>query len=292
MAKRVDDVRGIPGLDFKNRARRRREGERRSAEAEEVRARAPRRNDLRPRLRMVDIPLAELRGAKRRIHKNDEAHVVEIMASFEGFGVSSPILITADREIVNGHFMVEAAKRLGTIETMPCVIVDHLDSQEIRLLRLALNRIPRNAVFDMDAIQLEMRDLIELDTPIELSGFSGQEIDQILLDDEDIGEPEEQDLEADPRAPVVARPGDRWTLGRYAILAGSALGREDYVRLLQGTDVRIVLTDEPYNVKVQGHITRGDPPARRPSLRPPAQARAGPRLRKEGLFWRGQGWSP
>jgi len=157
---------------------------------------------------------------------------------------------------VDGHFMVEAAKRLG-VDTMPCIVIDHLDATEIRVLRLALNRIPRNAVFDLDAIQLEMRELVALDAPIELSGFSVQEIDQILLDDDDGGEPEDQDLEPDPRAPVVTRPGDLWTLGRHAIASGNALARKDYTRLLRGTPIRIVLTDVPFNVKIKGHVTSG-----------------------------------
>lgn len=95
MAKRVDEGRDKLGLEFKNRARRRRAGEHRSADAEEVRSRAPRRNDLRPRLHMVDVPILELRGAKRQIHKN-EAHITEAMTSFQAFGVcarpsSSPV---------------------------------------------------------------------------------------------------------------------------------------------------------------------------------------------------------
>ncbi len=256
MAKRVDEGRDSLGSEFKKRARRRRAGEHSSAEAEQARSRAPRRNDLRPPLHMMDVPILELRGAKRQIHKKDEAHVTEVMTSFQAYGVCSAILINGDREIVDGHFMVEAAKRLG-FETMPCIIIDHLDREEIRLLRLALNRIPRNAVFDLDAIQLEMRELIDLGAPIELSGFSAQEIDQILLDDEDVGDPEEQDLEPDPRAPVVTRPGDLWTLGPHAIASGNALVREDYIRLLRGTAVRIVLTDVPFNVKIKGHVTSG-----------------------------------
>lgn len=256
MAKRVVESRGSLGAEFKKSSRSRREDQHRSAEAEGVRARSQRRNDLRPRLRMFDIPIAELRGAKRRIHKQDEAHVIEVMTSFEGFGVSSPVLVSGDLEIVDGHFMVEAAARLG-IETMPCIIIDHLDGEEIRLLRMALNRIPRNAIFDLETIQLDLRELVDLGAPIELSGFSLQEIDLLLRDDEDVGEPEEHDLDPDPRAPVVTKLGDRWSLGRHAILAGNALLRNDYVRLLNGTPIRIVLTDEPYNVKVQGHITRG-----------------------------------
>ena len=257
MAMQLDKDRDTLGQDFKNKSRRRRQRQHRSAEAEGARTRTPRRNDLRPRLRMLDVPVAELRGAKRRIHKRDEAHVLAVMASIEGFGISAPILVTGDLEIVDGHTTVEAAGRLG-IETLPCVIIDHLTPEEIRLLRLALNRLPQNATWDFETIQIEMQELIDLDSPIELSGFTAPEIDQILLDDGNENEPEDHDLEPDPRAPVVSRPGDRWTLDRHAIVNGNALVGEDYTRLLRGVRIRLVLTDVPFNVKIKGHVTSGD----------------------------------
>lgn len=87
------------------------------------------RNYLRPRLELVDVPLVTLRGARRRIHRHDEAHVAEIMGSLGTFGVSRPILISGDREIVDGHDVVEAARRLG-LHDLPCIVIDHLSPEQ------------------------------------------------------------------------------------------------------------------------------------------------------------------
>lgn len=60
---------------------------RRHSSAEQTRAGdVPRykRNDLRPRLELVDVPIETLRVAGRRIHRHDEAHVAGIVGSVEG----------------------------------------------------------------------------------------------------------------------------------------------------------------------------------------------------------------
>jgi hypothetical protein len=56
-------------------------------------------------------------------------------------GICRPILVNGDFAIVEGHGIREAAKGLGIAEVL-CIVIDHLDAIELRLLRLALiNRI-------------------------------------------------------------------------------------------------------------------------------------------------------
>lgn len=242
--------------DLRDRSRARRERQARTAQAMDRCRTHPARNDLRPELKIVDLPLDALRQPRSRLHRDNEAHVLEVMANIEAFAVSAPILITGDREIIDGRFVVEAARRLG-LDSLPCVVIDHLNEEEVRLLRLALNRLPQKAAWDFEALQLEFAELIELGAPVELSGFSLPEIDQILLDDEEEA-PEAAELEPDPEAPVVARLGDLWILGDHRLICGDARDPDVYQRLLEGTAVRFLLTDMPYNVKIRGHVTSGD----------------------------------
>lgn len=204
----------------------------------------------------MNLPLDALRQPRSRIHRDDEAHVLEVMTSIEAFAVSAPILITGDHEIIDGRTVFEAARRLG-LESLPCVVIDHLDAEEVRLLRLALNRLPQKAKWDFEALQLEFSELIDLGAPVELSGFSLPEIDQMLLEDEE-ETPESAELEPDPEAPVVARLGDLWILGDHRLICGDARDPDVYQRLLEGTAVRFLCTDMPYNVKIRGHVTSGD----------------------------------
>lgn len=256
MAKRIDDDHASLTKEFRNRSQRRRARLRDESEAEARGAGTRRRNDLLPDLQLVRTPIARLKGARRKLHKDDERQVQDIVTSFKAFGVSRPILISGDRTIVDGHTTVEAARRLG-LEEIPAVVVDHLDETELRLFRLAINRLPQKAVWDLNELKLEFSELIALDAPIELSGFSLPEIDQILFEDEQEG-PEPFDLEPELDDEPVTRAGDLWQLDDHRIICGNALCEADYDTLLGDERVRLVMTDVPYNVPVQGHITRGD----------------------------------
>ena len=60
-------------------------------------------------------------------------------------------------------------------------------------------------------------------------------------------------------ATAVARVGDIFQLGPHRIVCGDATDPAVLARLLEGdAPARLVLTDEPYNVKIAGNVTRGD----------------------------------
>src|SRR5207302_1602088 len=83
----------------------------------------------------------------------------------------------------------------------------HLSLSERRLLRLALNRLGEKGTWSFNELKLELEDLILEQIPIELSGFSSTEIDQILIGDE------VAPLEHGPLAPQAdATPLARMTL--------------------------------------------------------------------------------
>ncbi len=96
-----------------------------------------------------------------------------------------------------------------------------------------------------------------IDAPIEITGFSPAEIDHVILGDAPEGL-EQGPLDPDP-ATAVARVGDRFQLGPHRIVCGDATDPAVLARLLEGdAPARLVLTDEPYNVKIAGHVTGGD----------------------------------
>ena len=71
---------------------------------------------------------------------------------------------------------------------------------EQRTLRLALNRLSEKGQWDLTELKIEFEELILTDTPIEISGFSLEQIDQIVLSDEPEG------AEQGPLAPEIGCP--------------------------------------------------------------------------------------
>ena len=51
------------------------------------------------------------------------------------------------------------------------------------MLRLAVNRLAEKGEWDLDALKIEFEELILLDAPIEITGFSPAEIDHVILGD-------------------------------------------------------------------------------------------------------------
>ena len=62
------------------------------------------------------------------------------------------------------------------LDRVPCVHVEHLNPDEQRVLRLAVNRLAEKGQWDLDALKIEFEELILLDAPIEITGFSPAEI--------------------------------------------------------------------------------------------------------------------
>ena len=160
-----------------------------------------------------------------------------------------------DNEIINGEVSYEAAKQLG-LDRLPCVRIGHLSPEEQRVLRLAVNRLAEKGEWDLDALKIEFEELILLDAPIEIIGFSPAEIDHVIVGEAADGL-EQGPLEPDP-ATAVARVGDIFQLGPHRIVCGDATDPAVLARLLEGDGpARLVLTDEPYNVKIAGNVTAG-----------------------------------
>ena len=238
---------------LKAKGRRRREG------LECLRTPAPARaarNDPLPDLDLAFVPIEDLRMPSRKVRKLDSAHVREVASAITALGFCAPALIGRDNAVIDGAIRVEAARQLG-LGRVPCIRVEHLSEAEQRVLRLAVNRLGEKGEWNLDELKIEFEDLIFTDAPIEVSGFTLDEIDHIVLDE--AGDAiEEGPLSPEAGAIAVARIGDVFDLGRHRIIVGSATDPET-LRLLMASDppARLVLTDEPYNVPITGHVTGG-----------------------------------
>ena len=167
------------GAQLRRKSRSRREGQERMALAS---AAHRRRNDVLPRLELSYVPLEELRPSARKLRKLDPAHVREVASSISLLGFCDPLLIARGNELIDGEARYAAAKQLG-LDRVPCVRVEHLNPDEQRVLRLAVNRLAEKGQWDLDALKIEFEELILLDAPIEITGFSPAEIDHVILGD-------------------------------------------------------------------------------------------------------------
>lgn len=121
---------------------------------------------------------------------------------------------------------------------------------------LADNKIALNAGWDEELLAEELRALLDPDLGIavDLTGFSIAEIDALI----ELDAPEEDRNPRDDRLPVTVparvRPGDLWALGPHRLICGDSSDPATVERLMAGSAARMVFTDPPYNLPVDGHV--------------------------------------
>lgn len=210
----------------------------------------PIRNDLVPRLELIERAPAELKLPARKVRKIEAVHVREVAAAISSLGFCDPVLIDERNSVLDSVVRVEAAKLLG-LPHIPCICANHLSASERRLVRLALNRLSEKGSWDFDELKLELEELIVEDAPIEITGFSITEVDQIVIDEEP-ATLEKGPLAPEPDAKPVAQLGDVFALGEHRIICGNSTDPNVLQILMSDDQARLILTDEPYNVPVSG----------------------------------------
>jgi ParB-like chromosome segregation protein Spo0J len=108
--------------------------------------------------------------------------VREVANSIGTLGFCAPILVGRDNLVLDGAVRVQAARFLG-LGRAPCVRVEQLSETDQRALRLAMNRLSEKGEWNLGELKIEFEELILADAPIEISGFTRDEIDQIVLGD-------------------------------------------------------------------------------------------------------------
>ena len=209
-----------------------------------------------PSITIEQIPIDDLRPdpANPRRISDDELDALE--RSLRQFGFVSPVLARReDRTVIGGHQRLVAARRLG-LATVPVTWLD-VSVEQARLLGLALNKI--SGSWDDALLARLLADLgAAPDLDLSLSGFGEDEIKELLRSLETREKRErtesfdlDEALEEARRAPRT-KPGDLWQLGEHRLLCGDATSAEDVTRLLDGAEPKLLTTDPPYGVSLDG----------------------------------------
>jgi DNA modification methylase len=198
-----------------------------------------------------------LKPYARNPRTHSQEQIRQLAESIRTFGFNKPILIDENDTIIAGHGVVEAAKLLG-LENVPTIRLEHLSEAEKRAFILADNKLAEKARWDPEILAIELQTLIEMETEfsVAVTGFEIAEIDGLLeiLDKDKGADIDEPPPDLDPKRPVVSTRGDLWWLGQHRLLCGDARDPLAYARLLGSRKARLIITDPPYNVPIQGHV--------------------------------------
>lgn len=218
------------------------------------------KNDLQPELKMEMRSTKTLKRSKHHVKKTSNRQKKKCIASFERFGVCRPVLITDKGEIVDGHSTMEAAIDLGLPE-IACICITHLSDEEIRGLRIALNKIQETGEWDETNLKLELAFQLEFNFDLTDLGFEPPELDTLFetLPEENCETDPLDQLSGlpQPDAPTVSHLGDIWVLDQHVIACGNMRDTKLLTTVVGEKQLDFVFADPPYNTKVNGHIRVG-----------------------------------
>jgi DNA modification methylase len=181
---------------------------------------------------------------------HSDAQVAQIAASIKEFGFLNPIIIDGENGIIAGHGRVLAAQKLGMSE-LPVVEADHLTDAQRKAYVIADNRLALNAGWDNQVLTTELTALQELDFDLDLLGFDGKELAELLKPEVVEGQTDEDEVPEPPEDPVT-KPGDIWILGNHRLMCGDSTSVDAVEKLMDGHKADMVFTDPPYGVSYEG----------------------------------------
>ena len=199
-------------------------------------------------MQIVDKKLKDLKPYANNPRHNTKA-IPAVKESILKFGFKVPIVIDKNNVIVCGHTRYLASQEIG-LDTVPCIIADDLNEEQIKAFRLVDNRTAEFADWNFELLGEELADLAdfnldkynfdELMAGLE-DAFLTQNKKEIKDDNFMIELPEE------PKTKV----GDFFQLGNHYLLCGSSLSSQDVQRLTQGKEMDLCVTDPPYGVSLE-----------------------------------------
>jgi DNA modification methylase len=152
-----------------------------------------------------------------------------------------------------------ACHALGLAE-VPTLCLDHLSRAQARAFMIADNRLTEIASWDDRLLAQQLKDLSlsGLDFSLEVTGFEMAEIDLRIESLEHLPGPDDDPADALPGLPAnppLSKIGDLWMLGNHRVLCGSALDAAAFAALMGDERAATIITDTPYNVRIDGHAS-------------------------------------
>jgi DNA modification methylase len=202
--------------------------------------------------------IQDLKPNPKNPNKHNDRQIAMLAEIIRSTGWRQPITISKRSGLmVKGHGRRLAAIQAG-IKTVPVEYQEYQSEAEEHADLIADNRIAELAELDMSKLVEMVDGLTDTEVPVELTGFTQDDLQKIMdelngsmgdeVTDDGADSPDDEDVE---NKPIYSKPGDLWHLGSHRLLCGSATSEEDIERLMDGKLAQLVHTDPPYGVSYE-----------------------------------------
>ena len=212
-------------------------------------------------LKIEYLKPSEIKEYASNPRSHNETQITQIAKSIDQFGFNNPLLIDENSILIAGHGRLAAVKLLK-LKQVPVVRLSHLNEAEKRAYRIADNKLTENGRWDEDLLKIEFSEIekmsleLKTDFSLDITGFSLPDID-FLMQEKTKAEKADEKLNAVPYVlenEIISKHGDIWLLGHHKIICGDSLKAETFQNLLKKQKADLIISDPPFNVKIQGHV--------------------------------------
>ena len=199
-------------------------------------------------MEIINKKLKDLKPYRNNPRKNIGA-IRPVKESILQFGFKVPIVIDQKNEIICGHTRYYASQEIG-LETVPCIIAEDLNEEQIKAFRLVDNRTSEFADWNFELLAEELSDLADYNLDI-------YKFDELMagLEDAFLIENKKELKEDNFNVEIPEEPntqqGDLYQLGNHYLLCGDATKKEDLKKLIGNRLMDLCITDPPYNVSYE-----------------------------------------
>lgn len=207
-------------------------------------------------LQMIDINLIVLK--LKSLRKHSKKQLQKLKNAINKVGYVNPVLLDEKHNIIAGELRLLAAKELGFTQ-IPAILLENLTEEETDAIRILDNRIAEDSEWNFANLKEEIEKLMKFDITFEDLGFDTVDYDEVFLingsDESKVHNSDKEDESwFDANIPPKVKFGDLWRLGDHFVYCGDSLLVRSFEILMQGELAQIVITDPPYNCKINGHV--------------------------------------
>ena len=186
--------------------------------------------------------------------RNNANSIDKVADSIAEIGFRQPIVVDEDMIVLAGHTRLLASKQLG-LKKVPVHIAEGLTNAQKKAYRIMDNKSSEDSEWDKELLNLEIKDLIEDNYDLNMTGFTPEQIDALSVLTESIleGETDEDSVPEPPKEPK-SKLGDIYELGHHRLMCGDSISIDDVDKLMNGKKADMVFTDPPYGVNYQSNM--------------------------------------
>jgi DNA modification methylase len=191
--------------------------------------------------------IEKLRPYEGNARAHSDEDVDKVVDSMGRWGVTFPILVDEEGEVIAGHLRLRASQKRG-LRRVPVVVARGWTEDDKRGYRLADNQLAARATWDKGALHEELRALEREGFDLGLLGFEALDLKQLFADcaANALGDP---DLIPEVSEQPVTLRGDIWSMDDHLVHCGDSTNAADVAAVVGHLTPLLMVTDPPYGVE-------------------------------------------